>query len=138
MEEYRGFDQNGQLWIRVLHSRGVREGECKVWRSNGRLEEQKFYKRGVPEGKWKHWYVNGRPQSLEHYINGAPDGEYKSWLQDGRLSAHQFYRNGCLVDSKLHVTTSIFSRIKKLKFAVLFNSFQRVVSSSSFSDSMDS
>lgn len=121
MEEYRGFDQNGRLWIRLFHLHGIREGECKVWRSNGRLEEQKFYQKGKPEGKWKHWYVNGRLQSLEHYRNGVPDGEYKSWLPNGRLSAHQFYRNGRLVDSKLHVTKPIFSRIKKLKFVVLSN-----------------
>ena len=92
--------ENGQLWSKVTHRDGERQGLVESYHENGQLWVKKNYKDSEENGLFESYYENGQLWVKGNYKDGEGHGLYETYEENGQEYnfSPECYQNGNQAD----------------------------------------
>jgi TonB family protein len=92
--EVNDFTMQGQLLMKVVYERGLRNGLFTSYYPSGQIESQGKFFRNARSGEWNYFYPDGRPlrtvtfaensyTDTDFFVQEAYDSNGKSFIKDG-------------------------------------------------------
>ncbi|HBL74486.1 MAG: hypothetical protein A2W90_20395 [Bacteroidetes bacterium GWF2_42_66] len=91
---YASVYENGNMKMEMHLTRGMKDGEVRVYFENGKLNEVRSYKKNVMNGTWITYNENDIKVAIANYKKGKKHGEWKVWDETGKLIYEMNYVNG--------------------------------------------
>jgi antitoxin component YwqK of YwqJK toxin-antitoxin module len=85
---------NGNIKMEMQLTRGLKNGEMRIYFENGKLNEIRSYKKNVMDGTWTTYNENSIKVAVANYKKGLKHGEWKVWNDSGKLIYEMYYMNG--------------------------------------------
>jgi len=92
--EQKIYTASGKLESIVEVKNGKADGRVRKYYDDGKLRMEAIYREGRKHGTCIYYYGNGKAFTVSEYIDGYKEGEEKKYYEDGKLMAILMYKKG--------------------------------------------
>ena len=85
---------NGNIKMEMHLTKGMKNGEVRVYFENGKINEIRSYRKNVMDGTWITYNENDIKVAIANYRKGKKHGDWKVWDESGKLIYEMYYENG--------------------------------------------
>ena len=86
--------ENGNIKMEMQLTKGLKNGEVRIYFENGKLNEIRSYKKNIMDGTWITYNATNVKVAIANYKKGRKHGEWKVWNENGKLIYEMYYENG--------------------------------------------